>query len=90
MLNGKKDSEETKHLMKKFSYKETELISSERIKVFISEKFPIKIDGHSRKSSIQTLSSAFIDDFYGIEARSFDKTIEEMNLIQESIIVGRK
>lgn len=81
MLNFKKQDENIKHLMTKFKYKESELISPEKIKVFISEKTS------PRKPKV--LRQAKIDSFYGIGAESFDNSIIEMNKIQESIILGR-
>ncbi len=90
MFKSTKESDNTKSLLHKYKYKESELISHDKIKVFISDKEKILIDGNSKKTTIQTLVQAKIDPFYGIEARSFDKTIEEMNHIQESIILGRK
>jgi predicted ATPase len=89
MLNATKESEFTKELMRKYSYIESELINSTQVKVYISEIAKVLIDGKSKKSSIQTLVPAEIDSFYGIEARSFDKTILQMNEIQESIVLGR-
>jgi hypothetical protein len=46
------------------------------------------LDGGQRKTRCQTLTPADIDSELGIEARSFDKTIEDMNRIQEEIIWG--
>lgn len=90
MFNNTKESDHTKSLLHKYKYKSYELISYDKIKVFISDKEKVKIDGNINKTKIQTLVPAEIDKFYGIEAHSFDKTIEEMNHIQESIILGRK
>ena len=90
MLNHTKGSEHTKQLMHKFHYVENDLISASQIKVFISELSKVKIEGNSKSSNIQSLVAAEIDEFYGIEAKSFDKTIIEMNKIQESIILDRK
>jgi len=90
MLNCRKESEITKQLMHKYKYNESELINYQQIKVFISDKVKVQLDGNPRKSSIQTLEEAKIDEFYGIEAKSFDKTIDEMNFIQESILFGEE
>jgi len=43
---------------------------------------------NKNKTLVQTLVAADIDPELGIEARSFDTTIEEMNRIQEEIIWG--
>lgn len=90
MLNHKKETDSAKAIMRKFKYNEHELVDVSRIKVFISEINKVKLDGNSKSSNIQTLVPAVVDEYYGIEARSFDRTIEEMNAIQESIILGRK
>jgi predicted ATPase len=42
-----------------------------------------------RKTQCQTLTPADIDPEMGIEARSFDTTIETMNRIQEAIVWGK-
>ena len=48
----------------------------------------IKLDGNKRKSRCQTLTAAHIDPELGIEARSFDTTINRMNRIQEAAVWG--
>lgn len=67
-------------------YKREELIAAEKIKVYIAEEALIKLEGGLRKTHCHTLTPADIDAERGIEARSFDKTIETMNRIQEEII----
>lgn len=69
-------------------YKTDELLDSKKLKVYIAEKALIKSDGGKIKTRCQTLVEADIDPQMGIEARSFDKTIEEMNRIQEEIVWG--
>ena len=86
MLNHAKPH--LQRIAKQEGYKPEELISSDRIKVYIAEQAPVKLDGGQRKTSCQTLTAADIDPILGIEARSFDKTIDKMNKIQEAIIWG--
>jgi hypothetical protein len=50
----------------------------------------VKLDGGQRKTRCQTLTPADIDPELGIEARSFDTTIETMNKIQEEIVWGEQ
>jgi hypothetical protein len=50
----------------------------------------IKLEGKKRKTKCQTLIPADINPEMGIEARSFDKTIETMNRIQEAIVWGEE
>lgn len=67
-------------------YTEQELLSSNKVKMFISEKRNVLLPGNVRKTKIQSLIPAKIDPDFGIEAISFDDTIREMNSIQESIM----
>ena len=50
----------------------------------------IQLEGKTRKSKCQTLTPANIDPEFGIEAHSFDRTIEPMNRIQEAIVWGEE
>jgi hypothetical protein len=68
MLNH--DKPHLKRIAEEEGYKPEELIAAERIKVYIAEN--------------STLVPANIDPEMGIEARSFDTTIEDMNRIQEA------
>ncbi len=69
-------------------YKPRELLSANQVKVYIAENAMLKLDGGQRKTHCQTLTLANIDPELGIEAHSFDKTIETMNRIQEEIVWG--
>ena len=71
-------------------YQPEETISSEKIKVYIAEKAPIQLDSNKRKSRHQTLVPANVDQERGIEARSFDTTIDEMNRNVRMPSYGRK
>ena len=73
-------------LMDEFGYLESELLNPERTRVYIAEKAPMLLEGMQRKGKYQTLVAADIDKDLGIEARSFDTTIDEMNVIQEAIM----
>jgi AAA15 family ATPase/GTPase len=86
MLNHNKPH--LKQIAEDEGYRSEELLSSDKIKVYIAEEASVKPDGKERKIKCQTLIPAAIDPELGIEARSFDKTIEEMNRIQEAIVWG--
>jgi len=86
MLNH--DKPYLKQIAEKEGYHEEEMISSDKIKVYIAEEAMVKQDGGQRKTRCQTLTLADIDPDLGIEARSFDTTIETMNRIQEEIVWG--
>ena len=87
MLNH--DQPHLKRIAEEEGYREVELISAEKIKVYIAEEAPTLLEGKKRKTLCQTLTPAVIDPEMGIEARSFDTTIETMNRIQEAIVWGK-
>ncbi|MBD2439108.1 AAA family ATPase [Nostoc sp. FACHB-110] len=88
MLNH--DKPYLKRIAEKEGYRQEELISAEKIKVYIAEEELIIPDGKTKRQKCQTLVPAEIDPQLGIEARSFDKTIETMNRIQEAIVWGEE
>jgi ABC-type multidrug transport system ATPase subunit len=86
MLN--QDKTYLKKLSSDEGYKSEELISADKIRVYIAEKSLLKLYEDKRRKRYLTLTAANIDPELGIEARSFDTTIEEMNRIQEAIVWG--
>lgn len=84
MLNHNKPH--LKRIQKQEGYHLEELISADQIKVYIAEERLIKLDGNQKKTKCQTLTPANIDSEMGIEARSFDITIDTMNRIQDAIL----
>jgi ABC-type multidrug transport system ATPase subunit len=86
MLNH--DKPHLRRIAEKEGYRPEELISSDQIKVYIAEEALVKLDDGQRKIRCQTLTPADINPEFGIEARSFDTTIETMNRIQEEIVWG--
>jgi len=86
MLNH--DKPHLKRIAEKEGYKPEELILSDKIKVYIAEESLVKSGRGQRKTGYQTLTPADISPELGIEARSFDTTIETMNRIQEEIVWG--
>ena len=80
-----------KHYLKKIAqeegYQTEELIAAEKIRVYIAEEALMKRGERSVRSRYQ-LVPAGIDPELGIEARSFDETINKMNEIQEAIVWG--
>lgn len=86
MLNH--DKPHLKRIAESEGYRPEELISSEKIKVYIAKESLIMLDGKTRKTNVQTLVQADIDPKMGIKAESFDKTIETMNRIQDEIVWG--
>jgi ABC-type multidrug transport system ATPase subunit len=84
MLNH--DKPHLKRIAQREGYQLEELITASQIKVYIAEEALIKLEGGHRKTSCQTLVAANIDPELGIEARSFDQTIDKMNQIQQDIL----
>ena len=69
-------------------YTREEMLSGDKIKVYIAEKALMVLGENTRRSRQPTLVPAKIDPELGIEARSFDETINKMNEIQEAIVWG--
>ncbi|MFY9258921.1 MAG: AAA family ATPase [Gallionella sp.] len=86
MLNH--DKPHLKTIAKAEGYQSEELLSADKMKVYIAEEAAIKIPGNKNKTKCHTLVPARIDPEMGIEARSFDVTIGEMNRIQSAIVWG--
>ena len=77
MLN--RDKPHLKRVARENGYQENELMNANQVKVYMTEK---REDGY-------TLAEADIDPALGIEAKSFDDTIDNMNRIQRDIVWGR-
>ena len=86
MLKQEKPS--LRRIAEKEGYHTDELVSPEQVRVYIAEKSSIKRRNKTRRSQCQTLVKANINHELGIEARSFDETINKMNEIQEAIVWG--
>lgn len=84
MLNH--DKPHLKKIAKREGYDRAELLNSERIKMYVAEEDLIRLDGNQRRTRCHTLVEAEIEPELGIEARSFDTTINEMNEIQDAIL----
>lgn len=69
-------------------YRREEMLSASKVKMFIAEESLIMLAGSKRKSRCLSFTEANIDPISGIEARSFDATIETMNRIQDEIVWG--
>lgn len=78
MLN--QDKPHLKRIQEQEGYITDELMAYDKVKVYIAEKDP--------KKNQFTLTPAEITPESGINARSFDPTIEDMNRIQDEIIWG--
>ena len=69
-------------------YRTEELIAADKIRVYIAKNELMSLRSNSKRSRHPTLVRATIDPELGIEAPSFDETINKMNEIQEAIVWG--
>jgi Holliday junction resolvase len=86
MLNQSKPH--LKEIAEQEGYRKGELIRSEQVKVYIAKDDLVKLDENTKRSRCQTLVAAKINQETGVDAPSFDGTINTMNRIQEAIIWG--
>ena len=84
MLNH--DDPYLKKLAKEEKYRPEELLNPEQVRVYMAKR--AAVDDNERSVPDHILEPASIDPELGIEASSFDDTINEMNRIQEAIIWG--
>ena len=87
MLNH--DKPHLKRIVGENGYQQSELICSDQVKVYMTQEdlMPLE-EGQKRRRRGLTLVEAEVDSVLGIEAPSFDKTIDEMNEILEDIVWG--
>ena len=87
MLNH--DKPHLKRIAEENGYRQSELIRSDQVKVYMAREELMPLEkGQKRRRRGNTLVEADIDPILGIEAPSFDNTIEEMNRIEEDIVWG--
>ena len=87
MLN--QDKPYLKRIAEREGYRSEEFVDPERVKVYTAEEtLMYASDSSQRRSRHQTLEEAEVSREQGIDARSFDKTINKMNEIQEAIVWG--
>ena len=87
MLNH--DKPHLKRIAKENGYRQSELIHSDQVKVYMPQEALMPLEeGQKRRRRGLTLVAADVDPVLGIEAPSFDKTIDEMNEILEDIVWG--
>jgi hypothetical protein len=88
MLSSEKPS--IKKLRETYGYKKEEMLSPERIRVYATDENKVLLNGHKNRTKILTFIDCDITHEMGINAKSFDPTILEMNRIQEAIILRRE
>lgn len=89
MLNH--DKPHLKRVAEENGYQDSELINVDQVKVYIAEKALLPLEeGQKRRKRGHTLVPAKIHPELGIGVSSFDKTIDDMNKIQDDIVWGEE
>ena len=88
MLNHD-DMPHLKRIAEENGYQQTELIKAAQVKVYMAkeELLPLE-EGQKRRRRGLTFVPAKIHQRFGIEAETFDDTIEDINRIQDDVIWG--
>lgn len=89
MLNH--DTPHLKRVAEENGYKKSELITADQVKVYVAEKALLPLEeGQKRRKRGHTLVPAKIHPRFGIGVSSFDKTIDDLNRIQDEIVWGEE
>ena len=88
MLNHD-DKPHLKRIAEENGYQHYELIKAAQVKVYMAKEALLPLEeGQKRRRRGITFVRADIDSRFGIEADTFDDTIEDINRIQEDVIWG--
>ena len=89
MLNH--DKPYLKRIAEENGYRDSELINVDQVKVYIAEKALMPLEeGQKRRKRGHTLVPAKVHPRFGIGVSSFDKTIDDLNRIQDEIVWGEE
>ena len=69
-------------------YRREELMDAKKIRAYVAEKALVSLKGRKRKIRCLTLVPTRVDPEMGIDAKSFDSTINEMNQVHNAIVWG--
>jgi ABC-type multidrug transport system ATPase subunit len=83
-----RDEPHLKQIAAEEKYLESELLSHDKVKVYIAKEALVQLDGQKKKTRTPTLVPATISPELGIELTSFDTAINTINRIQERIVWG--
>ncbi|MCY4225354.1 MAG: AAA family ATPase [Bacteroidetes bacterium] len=87
MLN--QDKPYLQEISERAGYSTEELLDYEKVKVYIAEQALVKTNSNNKRRTMHpSLVEAEVSQDLGINAHSFDDTINTMNEIQESIVWG--
>lgn len=73
---------------KREGYDNSELLAVRQLKVYMTQESPARAGGRRNGAKRYTLVNADIDAEMGIDAASFDETIDDINRIEDEIIWG--
>lgn len=86
LLLLKQEGNGFKTIAKEEGYAQEELLDASKVHVYIANECPLKKPGNTRKTLCHTFTPAPISQSMGIEIKSFDETIDDMNRIQDRIL----
>ena len=86
MLN--QETEHTKKVKEQHKYVSSELLEYNRVRLYMTTKELRTGNGRGRRPRVRTLKPAKISPSHGIEATTFDETIDLMNDIQNELMFG--
>jgi len=81
------DKPHLKAVREKFGYSEKDFLQAERVAVYSTTTEPFDIGG-KKKKRLGTLKKWSVEQNRGIQIKSFDDVINEMNHVQDSILYG--
>ena len=89
MLNH--DKSHLKRVAEENGYQKSELINADQVKIYITKEKLLPLEkGQKRRRRGYTLVPAKVHPRFGIGVHSFDKTIDDMNRIQDDIVWGEE
>ena len=89
MLNH--DKPHLKRVAEENGYRDNELINVDQVKVYVAEEALMPLEeGQKRRRRGHTFVPAKVHPRFGIGVSSFDKTIDDMNRIQDDIVWGEE
>ena len=86
LLLLKQEGEHFRKIAEDAKYAQEELLDASKVRVYIAEERLMEKEDNSHKTLCHSFSPAPISQNMGIEVKSFDETIDEMNRIQDSIL----
>ncbi len=84
----KNDAPHLKRIAKNEGYEDSELLDAAKIRMYTAKKASVLLPGKKKRSTHPTLEATSIDQERGIDAPSFDETIDKMNDVQDAIVWG--